>query len=86
AVMRSWSRPTSQNWMAFKLKEKLRVLKVDLKVWNNEVFDIIGHRIDRISEEISDLDLKAESSVLSPVEVEVEARHKALDALWGLMK
>ncbi|GAU16879.1 hypothetical protein TSUD_368280 [Trifolium subterraneum] len=84
AVKKNWVCPAPQNWMAFKLKEKLIALKPNLKIWNKEVFGILDRRIELISEAICELDLKAGSSILLPVEI--EARHKALADLWGLLK
>jgi len=38
------------------LKEKLKKLKYDLKLWNKEVFGIIGFKKQSLSEEIENLD------------------------------
>jgi len=51
-----------------RLKEKLQKLKYDLKLWNKEVFDIIGFKKQSLSEEIETLDQKDGQSSLGEEE------------------
>jgi hypothetical protein len=83
-VIQSWNKTSSHNWMAYSLKEKLKLLKGDLKIWNHQVFGNLDHNIELLVEEIKDLDLKAERGVLT--QVEIDARSKGFIELWGLLK
>ncbi|GAU37693.1 hypothetical protein TSUD_164960 [Trifolium subterraneum] len=70
--------------MAFKLKEKLRNLKIELKSWNKKVFGDLDCRIGLVIEEIQGFDLLAESRTLALEEI--NSRSKAFATLWGLMR
>ncbi|MCH91714.1 RNA-directed DNA polymerase (Reverse transcriptase), partial [Trifolium medium] len=80
----SWQQQVNQTWMAFMLKEKLKVLKANLKVWNKEVFRNIDRRIETLVEEIKEFDLKVEDGPFSLGDV--LARSKGLSDLWGLLR
>jgi hypothetical protein len=83
-VQQSWEQHNNSGWMAFKLKEKLKSLKGSLKIWNKEVFGDIDHKIDLQVETIKEIDLKAESGLLSLEEDTV--RKQGLANLWRLMR
>ncbi|MCI53796.1 hypothetical protein A2U01_0075043, partial [Trifolium medium] len=70
--------------MALMLKEKLKFLKANLKVWNKEVFGNIDRRFETLVEEIKEYDLKVEDGPLSLEDV--MSRSKGLFDLWGLMR
>ncbi|GAU22768.1 hypothetical protein TSUD_129800 [Trifolium subterraneum] len=44
-IKQSWQQQVNQTWMTLMLKEKPKLLKVNLKVWNKEVFGNISQRI-----------------------------------------
>jgi hypothetical protein len=70
--------------MAFVLKEKLRALKLCLKDWHKIEFGRVEDRITMIVEEINELDLRGEASVLLPQEVDL--RKTLFDQYWHLQK
>jgi len=47
-----------------KLKDKLEILKADLKVWNREVFGCLDTNKKMILKEIEDLDIKDDKNLL----------------------
>ncbi|MCH85435.1 cytochrome P450, partial [Trifolium medium] len=83
-VTRVWCRPSTHGWMAYRLKEKLKALKGDLKIWNHEVFGNLDYSIELVTEVIKDLDLKAERGPLS--REEIDDRSKGFTELWRLLK
>lgn len=66
--------------LASVLKEKLKKLKLKLKSWNWEVYGNVDQRVKKLEEEISILDIKAESGGLS--ESEVGIRRSKFVELW----
>ncbi|XP_057447160.1 uncharacterized protein LOC130738983 [Lotus japonicus] len=56
---------------AFVLKEKLKLLKLKLQQWNNEVFGDINKRYLEIVEEMNNLDQKAEEVMLDENELAI---------------
>lgn len=68
-VEKCWLENNFQGWKAFTLKEKLKLLKWELKNWNSEVFDDIDFRIHSIEKETSHLVLVAETVGLSEEEI-----------------
>jgi len=44
----------------YRLKEKLKLLKLDLKEWNNHCFGRITNKIDEALTQVNRLDLKRE--------------------------
>lgn len=47
-----WNNYSVDGWAGFRLKEKLKLLKADLKVWNRDVFGNIDKQIDDRKSEI----------------------------------
>ncbi|GAU21374.1 hypothetical protein TSUD_189610 [Trifolium subterraneum] len=70
--------------MAFVLKEKLKVLKGDLKKWSMEVFGKLDQRIKMLMDSIEELDVRNEVQMLSLEEK--KAQSKALANLWVLLR
>ncbi|GKV22123.1 hypothetical protein SLEP1_g32015 [Rubroshorea leprosula] len=62
-VQEKWSSYIVEGWEGFKLKEKFKLLKNDLKKWNKEVFGHIDRKTEEIRDEIKKLDDKAENGV-----------------------
>jgi hypothetical protein len=70
--------------MGFILKEKLKGLKSCLRAWNKEVYGVVDSKIERLVEDINELDVKGE---LVPLTVaEVENRKCSFGELWHLLK
>ncbi|GKV51184.1 hypothetical protein SLEP1_g57855 [Rubroshorea leprosula] len=75
-----WSSYRVEGWEGFKLKEKFKLLKNDLKKWNKEVFGHIDRKLEEIRDEIKKLDDKAENGVLSASEI--EQRQTCFQQFW----
>lgn len=82
-VQKCWVENHFQGCKAFILKEKLKLLKSDLKKWNKEVFDNIDTKIQILEKEISELDVEAELVRLSDGGVELR-RKKFAELRKGL--
>lgn len=65
------------------LKNKLKRLKGDLTRWS-KVYEGLEVRLDRLKEDIEELDVKGELGLLTPEEV--ESRKWKFDELWKLLK
>jgi hypothetical protein len=70
--------------MGFILKEKLKGLKFCIRVWNKEVYGVVDSKIEKLVEDINELDVKGELVSLS--EAEVENRKDYFGELWHLLK
>lgn len=46
-----------EGWGGFKVKEKLKRLKENLKKWSAEVFDSMEHKIKKLKGDIQELDI-----------------------------
>ncbi|KAL8533767.1 hypothetical protein ACS0TY_009966 [Phlomoides rotata] len=68
-VMEKWNSYDISGWGGFVLKEKLKLLKADLKTWNKESFGALDSRIERHRKAIQELDMKDESTGLEEQEV-----------------
>ncbi|GKU89286.1 hypothetical protein SLEP1_g3443 [Rubroshorea leprosula] len=79
-VQEKWSSYIVEGWEGFKLKEKFKLLKNDLKKWNKEVFGHIDRKMEEIRDEIKKLDDKAENGVLSSSEI--EQRQTCFQQFW----
>lgn len=80
----SWSRPRPAEWMAFRLTAKLKTLKMDLKEWHARTYGKLDDRIGALVDSIKILDLKAETIMLTPYEIDV--RFKGFHDLWDLLR
>lgn len=54
-----WKECKVVGWMAHIVKEKLKYLKENLKVWNREVYGYLDLNIDQISKEMNKLEEEA---------------------------
>jgi hypothetical protein len=83
-VDESWRGDRVKGWMGFILKEKLKGLKFCIRVWNKEVYGVVDSKIEKLVEDINELDVKGELVSLS--EAEVENRKDYFGELWHLLK
>jgi len=71
-------------WIAPILKEKLKVLKGDLKRWNKEVFGNMNFQIEILIERVKSFNVLAKERILSLEEV--SERNQVIAELWTLLK
>ena len=83
-VDKVWNSQSINGWMGFVWKEKFKVLKGRLRVWNKEEHGLIDDRITRLKEEIEELDVRGEESLLN--EEEVQTRRNNFSLFWSLLK
>ncbi|GKV15742.1 hypothetical protein SLEP1_g26499 [Rubroshorea leprosula] len=85
-VRDKWSSFEIDGWGCYKLKEKLKMLKKELKAWNKEVFGVIDRNMDAAREEIKQLDEKEENEGLTSMEIDKrkENFHKFME--WSKAK
>ncbi|GLT46628.1 hypothetical protein SLA2020_203720 [Shorea laevis] len=79
-VKDKWSSFEVEGRGGVKLKEKLKKLKQELKIWNREVFGHIEKNIEEAKEEINRLDEKGEVEQLA--DVQVAKRNDCMHKLW----
>ncbi|KAK2430145.1 hypothetical protein QL285_028516 [Trifolium repens] len=79
-----WRGHHVEGWMGFVLKEKLKLLKPVLRNWHKEEFGGMESRIEELTVEINDLDVRGELVGLSSSEV--ERRKEKFIALWQLLR
>ncbi|GKV27286.1 hypothetical protein SLEP1_g36471 [Rubroshorea leprosula] len=60
-VQEKWKSYNVEGWNGFRLKEKFKMLKNDLKEWNREVFGHIDRKLEKIRGEIKKFDDIAEN-------------------------
>ncbi|GAU23391.1 hypothetical protein TSUD_334390 [Trifolium subterraneum] len=80
----SWKAQEVSGWMAFVLQEKLRGLKCCLKEWNKIEFGSMETSTRKLVDEIQVLDIKGESTGLSPHEVIL--RKELFIEFWKIQK
>ncbi|GKV05161.1 hypothetical protein SLEP1_g17203 [Rubroshorea leprosula] len=80
----TWYKPDGSaminGWSCYRLKEKFKKLKAELKKWNRDVFGDIDSNIEKAKEEIRVLDEKRETGILS--ETETKRRQEVFHNLW----
>ncbi|KAL8457770.1 hypothetical protein ACS0TY_035589 [Phlomoides rotata] len=64
-----WKIYSIEDWAAYRLKEKLKLLKKDLRDWNKCIFGDIDHNIDSKMKEIEVLDRIDDAMGLEEAEV-----------------
>ncbi|KAL8521151.1 hypothetical protein ACS0TY_011630 [Phlomoides rotata] len=64
-----WKSYSIEGWAAYRLKEKLKLLKKDIRDWNKCIFGDIDHNIDSKMKEIEVLDRIDDAMGLEEVEV-----------------
>lgn len=75
-----WEGIKVEGWAAFVLKEKLKILMVQLVQWNKEEFGHLDSKIADLQDHVRLLDLKAERVGLEAAEV--KNRKSLLAELW----
>lgn len=83
-VEERWNRYTVHGLGSFVVKEKLKLLKNDLKAWNFSSFGNFDDNIQQATMDIKRLDDKGELSSLSAKDVAL--RRELFDSLWKLSK
>lgn len=79
-ITRKWQEYSVNGWGAFVVKEKLKMLKEDLKVWNREVFGHLDFKIEKHKSVIEQLDVIDE--VFGLEEDEYTRRQEAIASLY----
>ncbi|GKV33735.1 hypothetical protein SLEP1_g42199 [Rubroshorea leprosula] len=79
-VKEKWSSYDVQGWSSFRLKEKIKNLKGDLKRWNSEIYGNIEKNIESAIEEIYKLDKRGETNGLTKTEIGL--RNECFHRLW----
>ncbi|GKV28721.1 hypothetical protein SLEP1_g37737 [Rubroshorea leprosula] len=79
-VQEKWNSYNVEGREGFRLKEKLKWLKSDLKEWNKEVFGHIDKNLEIFRDEIKMIDDKGENGIL--LEVEIEQRRAFFQEFW----
>jgi hypothetical protein len=79
-----WRNLSVEGWMSFVLKEKLKVLKSKIKLWNKVEYGGMEDRIEKLVEDIKRLDEKGEEEGLC--DVEVNARKNKFEEVLRLLK
>jgi exonuclease III len=83
-VRARWSSFQVEGWGGYVLKEKLKLIKLALKEWHQRHTKNIQARMSSLKEQISTLDIKGETMVLS--EEEMEELHGYSADLFSLSK
>jgi len=66
------------------LKNKLKALKEEIRVWNKIEYGDVNTKVDKLIVEIAELDVHGEIGLLSSEDVEV--RKKKFEAMWRLLR
>lgn len=80
----SWAVMRIRGWGAYVLKEKLKGLRGNLKIWNKEVFGNLKTQKEVVVQQINALDLKEEEYSLS--EDKIRLRHELIVEFWKVLK
>ncbi|KAK7281208.1 hypothetical protein RIF29_08984 [Crotalaria pallida] len=64
-VRSCWERLEVQGWRAFVVKEKLKLLKAEIKKWNKEIFGCLELKLGDLNKKILDFDLLGEVQELT---------------------
>ncbi|GLT59681.1 hypothetical protein SLA2020_324880 [Shorea laevis] len=67
-VKERWNSFEVRGWGGYRLKEKLKMLKKELRIWNKEVFGVIDNRIEEAKETIKLIDEKNDMGQISEME------------------
>lgn len=67
--MKAWSGYQIVGWGGYIVKEKLKLLKEDLRQWNNLVFGSIEKKIESLKEKIQELDFIDDALGLDEIEI-----------------
>lgn len=68
-VCRKWDSYRINGWGSFIIKEKLKLLKEDLKKWNAEIFGKVENNIEKLRQDIQQLDIIDDTFGLEDQEV-----------------
>ena len=79
-----WRTQRGVGWMGVILKNKLKGLKEELRVWSKKEYEDLNFKAEKLIEEIVDLDVKGGHGMMSGEEVEV--RKKKFEEMWRLLR
>ncbi|KAK7281475.1 hypothetical protein RIF29_09513 [Crotalaria pallida] len=79
-VRKIWGETNIQGWHVFVLKEKLKVLKGEIRRWNREVFGCLDRQVEDLKKQMADFDYVCENQGLS--DSQLLERRKSLVELW----
>ena len=79
-----WNAFPSNGWMSFVLREKLKALKLKIKEWHKEEYDDMDAGVDKLVEDIHELDVRGEEVGLNGEEI--QRRKSWFGDLWRLLK
>lgn len=54
---KAWNRDEFEGWFGYRVKEKLKKVKDELRKWNRESFGNIDNKMDQHKQEIHELDM-----------------------------
>jgi hypothetical protein len=83
-VEEEWRALHSNGWMCFVLKEKLKALKGRIKEWHKEEYGDMDARVDKLVEDIHELDVRGELVGLNGEEI--HRRKTMFSDLWTLLR
>ncbi|GLT65805.1 hypothetical protein SLA2020_382140 [Shorea laevis] len=83
-IQEKWNSYRIEGWECYRLKEKLKRMKNDLKQWTREVFGHIDKKMEDARNQIKRLDQKDDDGDL--IEAEVEERKNCFQELWEWSK
>ncbi|KAF5932859.1 hypothetical protein HYC85_029030 [Camellia sinensis] len=83
-VKKSWEEVEVSSWAGFVIQEKIRKLRLTLKIWNAEVFGNVNLSLKSAEGKLHSLDLLAESRDRD--DSEVQRRRDLRKEVWDLNK
>ncbi|GKV05277.1 hypothetical protein SLEP1_g17307 [Rubroshorea leprosula] len=83
-IKETWSKADIQGWTGYRIKEKLKMTKEDLRKWSKEFVPEIDHEINNATVEIAQIDLKGEA--IQVLEEEIKKRRESFLVLWDNIK
>lgn len=83
-VEEEWRRDGVNGWMSFVLKTKLKNLKLRLREWNRAEYGGMEEGVERLEDDIKELDEKGEEVGLE--EEEIASRKSKFSDLWKILR
>lgn len=68
-VTNAWHNYPVQEWSGYRIKEKLKMLKEDLKMWNRDIFSQLDKNIGELKGKIQELDMLDDSDGLEESDI-----------------
>jgi len=83
-VEEEWRKESANGWMSFVLKTKLKNFKLRLKKWNRAKYGGMEERVERLVDDIKELDEKDEEVGLE--KEEIASRKSKFCDLWKILR